>query len=46
MGDGGLMGLSRIGDHVAAQGGLLTMATLGTFWAVMIRRERRKAYAS
>ncbi len=27
-------------------GGLLTMATLGTFWAVMIRRERRKAYAS
>ncbi len=22
------------------------MATLGTFWAVMIRRERRKAYAS
>ena len=27
-------------------GGLLTMATLGTFWVVMIRRERRKAYAS
>lgn len=27
-------------------GGLLTMASLGTFWVVMIRRERRKAYAS
>jgi protein SCO1 len=27
-------------------GGLLTMASMGTFWIVMFRRERRKAYAS
>jgi len=27
-------------------GGILTMATMGAFWFVMLRRERRKAYAS
>jgi protein SCO1 len=27
-------------------GGLLTMASMGTFWIAMFRRERRKAYAS
>lgn len=27
-------------------GGLLTLAAMGTFWFVMLRRERRKAYVS
>jgi protein SCO1 len=27
-------------------GGLVTLAAMGTFWFVMLRRERRKAYAS
>lgn len=27
-------------------GGLLTLAAIGTFWFVMLRRERRKAYVS
>jgi hypothetical protein len=27
-------------------GGIMTMAAFGTFWWVMLRRERRKAYAS
>jgi protein SCO1/2 len=32
--------------RVLKAGGVLTMATLGIFWVVMFRRERRKAYAS